>query len=92
MCPKDITDICIPWRDYEKRLMVPLIIELEFEKDILDTHIIIGGENIQLRMKNERPTLCERCLQFGHIKKDCRRTGTLYKLCRTFAEGKNARL
>ena len=36
------------------------------------THIIIGGENIQLRMKKERPTLCERCLQFGHPKKYCR--------------------
>ena len=42
----------------------PQIIELEFEKDTLDPHIIIGEENIQLRMKKERPTKCEICLQF----------------------------
>ena len=39
--------------------MDPPIIELEFEKDTLNPHIIIGGENIQLRMKKERSTLCE---------------------------------
>ena len=59
MCPENVTDIRMPSRDDENRLMEPPIIELEFEKDILDSHIIIGGENIQLRMKKERPTLCE---------------------------------
>ena len=29
---------------------------MEFEKDTLDPYIIIGGENIQLRIKKERPT------------------------------------
>ena len=35
--------------------MGPPIIELEFEKDILDPHIIIGGESIQLKMTKEKP-------------------------------------
>ena len=55
-----------------KTLMEPPIIEMEFEKDILDPHIIIGLENIQLRIKKEKPTLCEKCLQFGHPKRYCR--------------------
>ena len=41
MCPEDVTDICMPRRDNENRLMGPPIIELEFEKDTLDPHIII---------------------------------------------------
>ena len=40
----------MPRRDNENRLMGPPIIELEFEKDTLDLHIITGGEKIQLRM------------------------------------------
>ena len=48
MCPKDVVDIRMPRRDDDNRLMSPLIIELEFEKDILDLHIIIGGESIKL--------------------------------------------
>ena len=47
MCPKDVMDIRMPRRNDDYRLMVPPIIELEFAKDILDPHIIIG-ENIQL--------------------------------------------
>ena len=77
MSPKDVMDIRMPRSDYDNILVGPSIIELEFEKDILDSHIIIG-ENIQLRMKKERPNLCERCLQFGHPKKYCRSN----KLCR----------
>ena len=70
ICPKNVTDICMPKRDYDNRLMGPtIIIEVEFEKDILDPHIIIGGENIELRIKKERPTLCEICLQFEQPKK-----------------------
>ena len=63
----------MPRRDDDNRLMGPPIIELEFEKDILDPHEIIGGEKFRLQMKKERPTLCERCLQVGHPKKFCRR-------------------
>ena len=59
----------------------PPIIELEFEKDILDPHIIIGGKNIQFRMKNERPNLCERFIQFGHPKKYCRNDRELGTNC-----------
>ena len=55
--------------------------ELDFEKDTLDPHIIMGGENIQLRMKKERPILCERCLQFGHPKKYCRNDSELCTNC-----------
>ena len=62
MCPKDVVHIHMPRRDDGNRLMGPPIIELEFEKDILDPHKIIGGESIQLRMKKQKPTLCERCL------------------------------
>ena len=46
ICPKDITDISMPKRDIENRLMGLSIIKQEFKKDILDPHIIIGGENI----------------------------------------------
>ena len=83
MCLIDITDIRMPRRDDENRLMGPLTIELEFEKDTLDPHIIIGGENIQLRMKKERLTLYERCLQFGNPKTYCRSDR---KLCTNCAE------
>ena len=47
MCPKDVLDISMPRRDDDNRLIGPPIIELEFEKDILEPHIIIG-EGIQL--------------------------------------------
>ena len=62
MCPKAVVDIHITKRNDDNMLMDPQIIELEFEKDILDPHMIIGGESIQLRMKKEKPNLCERCL------------------------------
>ena len=78
MCPKDVTDILMPRRDSENRHMVPPIIELEFEKDILDPHIIRGGESIQLGI---RKTLCKRCLQFGHPEKCCRRDRELCTNC-----------
>ena len=61
------------------RLIGPPIIELEFEKDILAPHIKI--ENILLRMKNERTTLCERCLQFGNPKKYFRSDRKLSRNC-----------
>ena len=48
ICPKDVIDIRMPRRYNNNRLIEPPIIGLEFEKDILDPHIIIGGENIQL--------------------------------------------
>ena len=72
MCPKDVVDIRILRKDNDNRLLDPPIIELEFEKDILGSHIIIGEESIQLRMKEEKPTLCERCRYFGHPKKFCK--------------------
>ena len=61
MYPKNVLDIHVPRRDNHNRHMGPPIIKLEFEKDTLDPHVIIGGESIQLKMKKERPTLCERC-------------------------------
>ena len=42
MCPWDVVDVRMPRRDDNNRLMGAPIIELEFEKDILDP---------QLRMK-----------------------------------------
>ena len=48
MCPKDVTDIRMSRRDDDNRLVGPPIIELEFEKDILNPHKIIGEEKIQL--------------------------------------------
>ena len=60
LCLRDVVDTHMPRRNDDKRLMGPPIIELEFKKDILDSHIIFGGENIQLRMKQEKPILCER--------------------------------
>ena len=56
--------------------MEPPIIELELEKDI-----IIGGENIQLRIEKKRPILYDRCLQFGHSKKYCRSERELCTNC-----------
>ena len=81
MCPRDVVDIHIPRRDDDNRLMGPPIIELKFEKDILELQIIIGEESIQLRMEKEKPTLCERCLQFRHPKKFCRSNR---EICRDF--------
>ena len=72
MCSKDVVNICVLRRDNGDRHMGPPIIELEFKKDTLDPHIIIGGESIQQKAKRERPILCERCLQFGYLKKLCR--------------------
>ena len=60
MCPNGIVDIHMPRRNDDNRLMHLPIIELEFEKDI------------QLEMKKEKPTSCERCYQFEHSKKLCR--------------------
>ena len=85
----------MPRRDNENRLMGPPIIELEFEKDTLDSHIIIGGENIQLQLRKERPTLCERCHQLGHPESTAEVTGnsaqTVQNNCRreecTIVEG-----
>ena len=51
MCSKYVVDINMPRRDDEKKLMGSPIINLEFEKDTLDLHIIIKGESIQLRME-----------------------------------------
>ena len=48
MCPEEVIDIRMPRRNNENRLTGPPIIEPEFVKDLLDPHIIIGGENIQL--------------------------------------------
>ena len=50
MLPKDVVDILVPRRD-DNRLLGPPIIELEFEREIMDPHIIIGGESILLQMK-----------------------------------------
>ena len=87
MCPKKVTDICMPRIDDDNRLMGSPIIELVFEKDILDPHIIIGGENIQLKMKKERPTLCERYLELRHPKSTAEVTGnfaqTVQNICRS---------
>ena len=81
MCPTDVVAILMPKRDNDNRLIDSPIIELNFEKDILDPYIIIGGESIQLRMKKENPTLCERCLQLGHPKKFCKSNRELCRDC-----------
>ena len=60
MCPRHVVDNHVPRKDDGSKLMGPPIIELEFQKDTLYPHIIIGGECIQLKMKRKRPTLCER--------------------------------
>ena len=46
MCHKDIVNIHVPKREENNRFMGLPIIELEFDKDILDLHIIIGEESI----------------------------------------------
>ena len=81
MCPKDITDVRMPRRDSDNRLIGPPIVELEIKRDIMDQHILIGGENIKLRMKKERATLFERYLQFEHPKKYCRSDRELCTNC-----------
>ena len=47
MFPKDEVDIRISRRDDDNRLMASPIIELVFEKNTLDLHIKIGGENVK---------------------------------------------
>ena len=74
MCPKNVVDTRVPKRDDDNRLVgPPIIIELEFKEDTLNSHIIIRGERIQLQMEKERPTLFEKYLQFGHPKEECRK-------------------
>ena len=46
ICHKDVVDIRVRWRVDDNRLMGPPFFELEFEKDNLDPHIIIGREYI----------------------------------------------
>ena len=54
MCPKDVTDICMSRRDNENRLMGPPIIELEFEKAILDPQKKQYAERKKVREQSER--------------------------------------
>ena len=54
MCPEDVIDIHVPRRDDNSRLTEPPIIELEFDRDTLDPHIVIRRENFQLRMKKDQ--------------------------------------
>ena len=46
MCLKEVVDIRVPRRDNNNRLMGPSIIKLDFEKDTIDSHIIIIREII----------------------------------------------
>ena len=66
--------------DHNRLIGLP-ILELEFEKDVLDPNIIIGGENILLRKKKEKPTLCKRCFQVGHSIKFCRSNREIRRDC-----------
>ena len=43
MCSKDVVDICMPRRDDDNWLLGQPIIELEFEKDILEPPITQGN-------------------------------------------------
>ena len=80
MCPKYVVDIHILRRNDNSRLMGPPIIELEYEQDILDPHIIIGGESIGL----QKLTLCERYLQFGHPKNFAKETRNSAETAQSF--------
>ena len=80
MRPEDVMDIRVTRRVDDNRLMGLPIIELEFEKTPW-THIKIGGESIQLRMKKEKKTLCGRGLQFGHPKEFCKSNMDLCRDC-----------
>ena len=73
LCLKEVMDIRVTKRDDDNRFMGTPNIELEFDKDTLDPRIIVGGESIQLRRKKDKPSLCERCLQYWHPKKFCRK-------------------
>ena len=79
MCPKNILDNHTSRRDDDNRLMGPQIIELEFEKDILDPDIIISGEIIPLRLKREKSTPVKGASSLGTPKKFCR---SIRELCR----------
>ena len=84
MCPKDVVNIPVPRRDDGNSLMRLPIIKLEFEKDFLDSHIIIREKSIQVRTKREKLILCERCIQYGHPKKFCRNSWELNKDCNLY--------
>ena len=68
MCPKDVVDILVTRRDDGNRLRGPPIIELEFKKNTQDPHNYRRRKH-STRLKRDRPTLCEKCLQFGHSQK-----------------------
>ena len=57
----------------------------------MDPHIIIGGENIQLIMKRERPTLYKESLQFGQLKCSADDTGSFAKTAQSLCRSKHLR-
>ena len=73
MRPEDVMDIRVTRRVDDNRLMGLPIIELEFEKTPW-THIKIGGESIQLRMKKEKKLYVEGVSSLGTPKSSAKAT------------------
>ena len=88
MCPERVTQVIMPNKDHVGKIRGLPIIELRTDKEVVDTHIAIGGERIEIRKKKERPVLCKGCLQFGHPEKYCTRNE---KYCEKCAEPKYER-
>ena len=63
----------MPNRNSKGKIRGQPIIELQTDKDVVDTHIAIRGEILEIRKKKKRPVLCKGCLQFGHPEKYCNR-------------------
>ena len=46
MCPEWVTRVIMPNKDHEGKIRGLPIIELRTDKEVVDTHIAIGGERI----------------------------------------------
>ena len=83
MCQKDVVDICVPRKGDGNRLMGSPIIKLEFEKDTLNPHIIIG-ESIQIRIKKRDQVYVKGVSNLDTIKISAEATGNFLKTAQNF--------
>ena len=61
--------VVMPESNRERRMIGQPIIEIEANKEIMDTHIYLDKEIFQIRRKEEKSIICMKCLQFRYLKK-----------------------
>ena len=59
MCPEWVTQVIMPNKDHEGKIRGLPIIELRTDKEVVDAHLAIGGERIEIKKKKEKPVLCK---------------------------------